>query len=482
MSGTDMPEPRRKKSIREISPIDVYKSLPKTNCGECGEANCMAFATRLVNGELVLTDCPPILADANSKSYADLSILLAPPVHAVEIGTGEYRMTIGGKYVLQRHEFTYHNPTPIALDVHDLMPEDELLERIRHIEEFSYNYIGRKLVLNAIAVRSCSHDPVTFGSVVRKIAGMSHYPLILCALDPEVMEAGLKESGERRPLIYAATESTWKEMAELSLSYAAPLAVFAPGDLGLLRSLVKTLREYGVNDLVLDPGTFAEEGLADTISNFTAIRAGACRNFDELFGYPLLGVPLTAWTGDEISEDVLKWREAITASMLLSRYADLLIMHSMDGWVLLPQLIWRFNIYTDPRKPVSVESGVKTFGRPGPDSPVLITTNYALTYFTVESDIKAANLDCYLVVVDTGGLSVESAVAGRYFTADSIAHALKSCNVAALVSHTALIIPGLAARLSGETEESTGWQILVGPKDSSGIPQFLREHWPPDRP
>jgi acetyl-CoA decarbonylase/synthase complex subunit gamma len=155
-------------------------------------------------------------------------------------------------------------------------------------------------------------------------------------------------------------------------------------------------------------------------------------------------------------------------------------MHSLDGWVLLPQLIWRFNIYTDPRKPVSVESGVKTFGRPNPDSPVLITTNYALTYFTVESDIKSANLDCFLIVVDTGGLSVESAVAGRYFTADSIRDALKTYNVSSLVCHNVLIIPGLAARLSGETEEASGWRILVGPKDSSGIPQYLRDNWPPD--
>ncbi|MFA4876223.1 MAG: acetyl-CoA decarbonylase/synthase complex subunit gamma [Methanoregula sp.] len=481
MSGNaKVPVPKRKKSIREISPIDVYKFLPKTNCRECGEANCMAFATRLVNGELVLSDCPPILADENRSSYDELALLLTPPVRAVEIGTGEFRITIGGKYVLQRHEFTYHNPTPIALDVNDLMTEDDLKERIRHIEEFSYNYIGRRLVPNAIAVRSCSNDAGVFRAVVRKVAEMSHYPLILCALDPAVMEAGLLETRERRPLIYAATESNWKAMAELSLAYDAPLVVFAPGDLGLLRSLVKTLREYGINDLVLDPGTFAEEGLSDTISNFTAIRAGACRNFDELFGYPLLGVPLTAWTGEEISEEVLKWREAITASMLLSRYADLLIMHSIDGWVLLPQLIWRFNLYTDPRKPVSVEAGVKTFGRPGPDSPVLITTNYALTFFTVESDIKAANLDCYLVVIDTGGLSVESAVAGRYFTADSMANALKTFNVSSLVRHQVLIIPGLAARLSGETEEATGWRILVGPKDSSGISQFLREHWPPE--
>jgi acetyl-CoA decarbonylase/synthase complex subunit gamma len=224
----------------------------------------------------------------------------------------------------------------------------------------------------------------------------------------------------------------------------------------------------------------AEAGLSGTISNFTAIRTAACRHFDELFGYPLIGVPLTVWTGEEISEDILKWREAITASMLLSRYADLLIMHSLDGWVLLPQLIWRFSLYTDPRKPVSVEAGVKMFGRPGHDSPVLITTNYALTFFTVESDIKSANLDCYLIVVDTGGLSVESAVAGRYFTADSIAESLKTSGITDLVHHRTLIIPGLAARLSGEAEEASGWRILVGPKDSSGLPQFLREHWPPE--
>jgi len=471
------PEKRQKKSIREISPIDVYKLLPKTNCGECREANCMAFATRLVNGEMVMADCPPLHTVEYATAREALAHLMTPPVRSVTVGTGEEAITLGGKYVLWRHEFTYHNPTPIAIDVHDLMPEAELVERTTTIQEFSYNYIGRKLVLNAVAIRSVSKDPVTFAAAVRKVAATTRLPLILCAPDPAVMEAGLAEVKGRRPLIYAAMEGSWKAMADLALAHDAPLAVFAPGDLSLLRSLVRTLTAYGVRDLVLDPGTFADTGLSYTLNNFTAIRTLACRQFDELFGFPLLGVPLTVWTGGEISEDVLKWKEAVTASMLMTRYADLLIMHSLDGWVLLPQLIWRFNLYTDPRKPVSVEAGVKTFGRPDRTSPVLITTNYALTYFTVESDIKAANLDCYLIVIDTGGLSVESAVAGRYFTADSIAGAIKDYAVAGLVDHTTLVIPGLAARLSGETEEATGWKILVGPKDSSGIPQFLREHW-----
>jgi acetyl-CoA decarbonylase/synthase, CODH/ACS complex subunit gamma len=471
------PEKKAKKGIKEISPIDVYKLLPKTNCGECKEANCMAFATRLVNGELMLTDCPPLHTAEYAVAGEALATLMAPPVRTVIIGTGDNSMAVGGKYVLWRHEFTYHNPTPIAIDVHDLMTEEELTERVTRVSQFSYNYIGRKLVLNAVAIRSVSKDPEIFAATVRKVAATTSLPLILCALDPAVMEAGLAEAKDRRPLIYAAMETSWKAMADLAIAHQAPLVVFAPGDLSLLRSLVRTLTAYGVNDLVLDPGTFADAGLASTLSNFTAIRSAACRQFDELFGFPLLGVPLTVWTGGEISEDVLKWKEAITASMLMSRYADLLIMHSMDGWVLLPQLIWRFNLYTDPRKPVSVEAGVKTFGRPDRTSPVLITTNYALTYFTVESDIKAANLDCYLIVVDTGGLSVESAVAGRYFTAESIANALRDYTVGSLVDHTTLVIPGLAARLSGETEEATGWKILVGPKDSSGIPQFLREHW-----
>jgi len=476
---SEEPGLRQKKGIREISPIDVYRLLPKTNCQECHESNCMAFATRLVNGELVLSDCPPLQSVEYQGAHRDLALLLAPPVRAVVFGTGDRQCVTGGKYVLQRHEFTYHNPPPIAIDVDDLMPEDELTARIRAIESFSYNYIGRTLVLNAVAVRSVSGDPAVFGMVVRKVAGITNLPLILCSLDPRVMEAGLAEAGDRNPLIYAVTRDTWRPMADLALRYHAPLAVHTNGDLPLLRSLVKTLKAYGISEIILDPGTLSDDGLSETLHNFTALRVAACRDFDELSGYPLLGVPLAVWTGEEISEDVLKWRESITTSMLMSRYADLLIMHSLDGWVLLPQLIWRFNLYTDPRKPVSVESGVKIFGRPDKTSPVLMTTNYALTFFTVESDIKAANIDCFLIVVDTGGLSVESAVAGRYFTADSIASALRSSDAESLVSHRNLIIPGLAARLSGEAEESTGWQILVGPKDSSGLPQFLRSYWPP---
>jgi acetyl-CoA decarbonylase/synthase complex subunit gamma len=116
---------------------------------------------------------------------------------------------------------------------------------------------------------------------------------------------------------------------------------------------------------------------------------------------------------------------------------------------------------------------------------VMLTTNYALTYFTVESDLKKFGGNYYLIVADTEGISVESAVAGRYLTAVSIAEAVKESGVAEKVKHKYLIIPGMAARLSGETEDELknvglpGWHIIVGPRDSSGIAKLLDEKWPP---
>jgi acetyl-CoA decarbonylase/synthase complex subunit gamma len=488
----NMTEREVKTGVKQLSPIDVYMLLPRTNCKECGEANCMAFAAKLVNREVALERCPPLLKKENEESYKKLQEMLAPVIKEITIGTGDHAVKIGGKLVMYRHEFTYHNPAPIAFDVTDEMPlhaksveEKAIIDRVKKVENFLYNYIGRDLKLDMIAVRSTSNDPTKFKSAVEEVTKVTDLPLILCAFDPTVMEAGLIAASGRKPLIYAATKDNWKEMADLALMYDCPLAIFAPNDLNLLRSLSKTIIEYGVEDLVLDPGTFPDEGVSTTINNFTIVRRTACKAGDQLLGFPLIGTPITTWFNGKGSKETLTWKEAYLASMLMSRYADVLIMRSLDGWVQLPNVIWRFNIYTDPRKPVSVDAQLYEFGKPDEMSPVFLTTNYALTYFTVESDLKSFGGDYYLIVVDSEGISVESAVAGRYLTAEKIAEAVKSSGVAEKVKHKRLIIPGMAARLSGETEEElnnvglSGWRVIVGPRDSSGIAKLLKEKWPP---
>jgi len=467
-----------KVGIKELSPIDVYMQLPRTNCKKCGLDNCMAFATKLVNREIALELCKPLVEEKQyAKAYEKLWGMLKPPVKEVTIGSGDKAVKIGGKLVMYRHELMLHNPTAIAIDVTDEMPEEELVLRVKKTEGFSYVYIGRELRLNMVAVRSTSNDPEKFKAAVKKVVENTQLPLILCSFHPEVLEAGLMTAPKARPLLYAATKDNWRDMAELAIMYDCPLVVFAPNDIKLLRSMTKTLIEYGVKDLVLDAGTFLNEGLSDTLANLTMLRRSACRKGDDLLGFPLIGTPITAWLERSDVPEINMWNEAYLASTLITRYADILILHSTEGWVLLPLTILRQNIYTDPRKPVAVEAGVKTFGNPSENSPVLMTTNFALTFYTVASDIESAGVDCFLVVVDTEGLAVDSSVAGRKLTADKVAETLKEMKVEEKVKHRKLIIPGKAARLSGEIQELSGWEVLVGPRDSSEIPKFLQEKW-----
>ncbi len=467
-----------KGGVKELSPIDLYMLLPRTNCKKCQQENCMAFATKLVNRELALELCTPLLEEKQyEKAYQKLRDMLKPPVKEVTVGTGDSAVKIGGKLVMYRHELTYFNPTVIAIDVTDEMPDDELLDRLRKTEGFSYTYIGKELKLNMIAVRSTSNDPDKFKATVKKVTANTKLPLTLCSFNPEVIEAGLMAAPKARPLIYAATENNWKDMAELSLMYNCPLTIFAPNNLKLLGSLVKTLIGYGVKDLILDPGTFPPEGLTDTLVNFTMIRRMACKRGDELFGFPIVGTPIVAWAQKTEAPEINMWNEAYLASMLITRFADILIMHSTEGWVLLPNVFLRDNIYTDPRKPVAVEPGLREFGKPDATSPVMLTTNFALTYYTVASDIESAGLDCYLIVVDTEGHAVDTSVAGRKLTAENVAEAIKTSKVDEKVKHKKLIIPGKAARLSGEIQELSGWEVLVGPRDSSEIPKLISEKW-----
>jgi len=467
----------KKAGVKEISPIDVYMLLPKTNCKECGQENCMAFATKVVNREVTIEKCPPILTKENEKNYKKLWEMLKPPVKEVTIGTGDRAVKIGGKLVMYRHELAYFNPTAIAIDITDEMPSDEMISRIKKTENFTYEYIGQNLRLNMIAVRSTSNDPDKFKATAKKVVESTSLPLVFCSFNPEVLESGLMVAPKSRPLLYAATKDNWKDMAELALIYDCPLVVFAPNDLHLLRSLAKTLSDYGVKDIVLDPGTFPNEGIGDTINNFTMLRRTACKRGDELLGFPLMGTPIVTWTEKADAPEINAWNEAYLASMLITRYADILLMHSTDGWVLLPTTVLRQNVYTDPRKPVAVEPGVRIFGKPDENSPVMFTTNFALTYYTVASDIESAGINCYLLVIDTEGIAVDSAVAGRKLTSDKVAEALKETKIEGKVRHKKLIIPGKAARLSGEIEELSGWEVLVGPRDSSDIPKFLQEKW-----
>uniref|UniRef100_A0A7C2ZNS5 Acetyl-CoA decarbonylase/synthase complex subunit gamma n=1 Tax=Ignisphaera aggregans TaxID=334771 RepID=A0A7C2ZNS5_9CREN len=444
----------------------------------------MAFAVKLVNFDSYPEQCSPLLEEKYRENYAKLKSLLAPPIKEVVLKSPKRAVKIGGEYVLYRHDLRYMNPTAIAVDVDDTMDRDTLLQRIEKIEKFEYEYVGQKLKLDLIAVRSVTNDPKQFAKTVQTVMERSTLPLILCSTNPTVIEAGMNVlPPDHRPLIYAATKDNWREMAELAKRFEVPLAVASPGDLDTLISLAKTLGEdLGIPDLVLDPGVFfGEGGLAYTIKAYTWLRYKATVDLMKYAGYPLLGTPIAAWTAIEGDVKDKMWWETVLATMLITRYADVIIMHSLEGWSLLPLVLWRFQLYTDPRKPVAVPTGLKQLGQPNELSPVIVTSNYALTYSLVLSDAEKSKVNAWLLVIDTEGLAVDVAVAAKKFTGDKVAEIIRSSNLEEKVKHRILIIPGKAARTAGDIEDSTGWKVLVGPADSSELGKFIEKTWTEDK-
>ena len=451
----------------QVTAMEIYRLLPKTNCAKCGEASCMAFATKLSDKETDLELCTQLAADEMEK----LENLLSPAVREITIGKGEKAMILGGDEVLYRYELTYYNPTPLVIDVNDNMDEEALNERIKIIEATEFERTGEKLILDGIAVRNVSGNKDKFAETALKLKS-SKLPLVLCSLDPEAIKAALEKVGDEKPLLYAATENNIEDMASLAIEYDCPLTLFVPNDLEKMKELSRILRSKGIKDIVLDPGTYVDEGIGDTLDNFVMIRRMAIEEKDEDFRFPILGIPALTWLyeKDEVQGGI---KEATIAATLMNKYADMLIIHGTNIWELIPVLTLRQSIFTDPRKPQMVDPGLYEFGELDENSPVLMTTNFALTYYTVEGDLKSGKANCYLLVLDTEGRAVDVSLAGGQQSGKSVADLIKESGIEEKVKTRTLIIPGLSAPLSGEIEDESGWEVLVGPRDSSAVSDFF---------
>jgi acetyl-CoA decarbonylase/synthase complex subunit gamma len=441
----------------------------------------MSFAAKLAEDRTLAEKCTPLFRDAKYKEKLEKYLnVIRPPVKAIRIGVGENAVIVGGKVVMFRHDLTWHNPTPIALDVHDEMDEVVLADRVRFVNDFKFTRIGADLKVDMVAVRCVSKSPEKFCKTVSRVSRLTTKPLILCSYNPEVLQEALIAVGTSRPLIYAATKENWKEVGELASKYNCPVVASSPGNLSTLGSLAKSLGAvYGIYDIVLDPGTGTEgDSFAETLNNFAALRRTAVEVGDLTLGYPLMGIPAVVWLSPDADENATKLRESIFSSLLMTMYADLLVVHNPDVWTLLSALVWRQSVYTDPRTPPSVKPGIYEVGKPDEKAPLLVTGNFALTYFIVKEDMGKAKEPLWLLVADSEATSIESAVAGRKFTVEKIVDAVNESGIKDKVSHRSIIIPGFAARLSGELEDALkDWKVFVGPRDSSAIKDFVEKVW-----
>ncbi len=252
-------------------------------------------------------------------------------------------------------------------------------------------------------------------------------------------------------------------MCAVAKAYKAPLALKAK-NLEELDKLSQEASGLGIEEIALDPGS---ETLHGSLNDLTQIRRLSLKRNYRPFGFPVI----------MFIKNADKHHAVVDSCTFIAKYASLIVLDSIEEDVLLPIITMRQNIYTDPQKPVTVEPKLYKFGSPDKNSPVMVTTNFSLTFYTVSPEIEASGHSAYLLVTDSEGMSVLTAWAAEKFTPEIIADTMKKIELENTVSHKKIIIPGYVAVLSGKLEDVSGWQVLVGPKEASGIPKYLKEAW-----
>jgi len=439
-----------------LTGVQIFKLLPKTNCKKCGFPTCLAFAMKLAQRQVSLDACPYVSEEAK-RILGEAS---APPVRPITLGVGGKAVKMGEETVLFRHEKKFVNPTVFALEIKDTEDDNIQDKKIQDVISSEITRVGQVLRIDAILINNVSKDIEKFVALAKKVANLD-IPVIVATENPEAAKSVLSLFNGKNPLLYGINDTNTEAMVEVAKTFKVAVGVKAEG-LEALSTLTEKVKSLGIDSIVIDScGRTAQQILHH---NTFIRRAAVKKNFKPL-GYPIINFVQR--------EDPMY--EALIASISIAKYASIVVLSSAERWKNLALFTLRQNIYTDPQVPMQVEQKIYKIGEPTPDSPLLVTTNFSLTYFIVSGEIENSKIPAYLAVMDCEGLSVLTAWAAGKFTGSKIANFIKESGIEKEINHRELIIPGYVAILSGAIEEKLeGWKVIVGPREANALPAFLR--------
>ncbi|MBE0429172.1 MAG: acetyl-CoA decarbonylase/synthase complex subunit gamma [Thermoleophilia bacterium] len=445
-----------------LSGLQIFKLLAKTNCKECGFPTCMAFAMQLAAGKAELDQCPYV----SDEAKAALGEASAPPVRKVTVGAGDMAVTVGEETVLYRHEKRFEHMPGLGILITDEMDESQVGSLLAQLKQTVFNYVGVTLRPRVAAIKAA--DGARLTALAARADAEAGAAIILMSDDADALKSAAEPIKDKKPLLYAATESNFDAVSAVAKELDVPFAIKADS-LDRLAELGQKALDGDFKEVVLDP---LPASLGDVLLDNTIIRRAAIKKTFRALGFPTIGFPCDM-TGDRMLE-------AVYASVFIAKYSGFVILSDLDPARVMPLLYLSQNIYTDPQRPMQMEQGIYPVGEPGPESPVLVTTNFSLTYFTVSSEVEASKVPTWLCIMDVEGQSVLTAWAAGKFVADAIAPFLKKSGIEEKAPHKKVIIPGYVAQISGELEEELGdgWDVQVGVREAADIPKFLRQ-WNP---
>lgn len=447
-----------------LTGIQIFKLLPKTNCGECGVPTCLAFAMNLASGKAELEKCPYVSEEAKETLASES----APPIRPLTIGAGEYAVKLGGETVMFRHEKTFVNPPGFAAVISTNEDDASISGKIDRFKACQFDRVGLKLRPELFAIKDAGNDSGKFQSLAKKVSDETGGSLILMSQNVDALKAAATALKEQKPLIYAADASNADALGALAKEVACPLAVKGDGSIESVMALTEKLAGMGLKDLVIDTGS---RELKKVFEEQILIRRSALKDRCRPLGYP------TMIMANEIADDLME--ETVVSAAFVAKYGALMVMSDFQPHSVFPLLLERLNIYTDPQRPMTAEQGIYPINNPDENSPVLVTCNFSLTYFIVSGEIESSRVPSWLCVQDTEGLSVMTAWAAGKFSGESVGTFINKCGIKDKVKHTGIVIPGYAAGISGELEEELGgWNVTVGPREASQISKFLKAYKP----
>jgi acetyl-CoA decarbonylase/synthase complex subunit gamma len=435
-----------------LTGLQIFKLLPNTNCRKCGYPTCLAFAMKLAAGRESLEKCP----DASPEARAALGAASAPPIRGVTIGRGERAVTVGEETVFFRHEKTFvRRPGLFRVLDPALVGRDALLDQWRGA---SIARAGETFHIDGVAIVEAPGAPEAAAAAARR-----GFPVAVLAASPEGAAAMAEPIKDQRPLIVPPAGAAPAAYVALAARLGVPLVVSGADLAGLAAAAVEAIKA-GAADILLEPPGADPRTLHHSLS---AIRRGALDRVHPGLGHPVF---LRVGAGE--------FEKAVLG---ITKFASVLAIADHGGETWLPLWTLRQNIYTDPQKPLQMAPGVYPIGEPDSLSPLLVTTNFSLTYFIVSTEVEASGVAAHLAVVDAEGLSVLTAWSAGKLSGDRVAKSLRQMGAVERVSHRTAIIPGYASVISGELEDALGggWRVLVGPQEASDIAPFFRDVWAP---
>ena len=437
--------------------LDIFKLSPKKNCKECGSPTCMAFCMKVAQGAISIDKCPYFSEDAKAM----LNEATAPAMKTITFGKDH---KLGGETVMFRHEKTLVNKNLYSIPVCTCMTEEEVDKKLADMAKIDYERIGERMYVETIFVRNAGTDAAAYTKLVEKAAATGR-DLILECWDVECAKAALAVCKDSKPILDGATPANWEAMNEVAKENGVVLGVWAES-ISDLYDTVKKLEAAGNKNLVLDvTGKTAKE----TLANAVLVRRTAIKDGDRSFGYPSI-VNLSKLCGGDMH------LETAYAAMFTEKYASIIVLDNMTYAQALPLYGLRQNIFTDPQKPMKVESKIYPLNGADENSPCALTVDFALTYFLVSGELERSNQPVNLIITDASGMSVLTAWAAGKFSSTSVKKTFADLDIENKIKNRTLIIPGKVAVMKGEiAEKLPGWNVVVGPTEAVQLPKYMKD-------